>query len=86
MTAKKPRAKRKPRPLKVTGGEVTLRPAQVEAKYGIKRGTLMNMAAKGLPIIKINAREGRKGMVLVRVSALEAFLAEAEVVENPAGA
>jgi hypothetical protein len=70
--------------LKVTGGEVTLRPSQVEKQYGIKRGTLMNMGKRGLPLIKINAREGRRGIVLVRVSALDAYLAENEVVEKTA--
>ncbi|MBN1404163.1 MAG: helix-turn-helix domain-containing protein [Opitutales bacterium] len=50
-----------------------LRPAQIEALYGIKSGTLRNLVKiEGLPATKL--RSGRCGVMLVKRADLEAFL------------
>lgn len=58
---------------------VTLRPADVEALYGISRACLRNYCVRpenALPSILIKGRSGRKGVRLIDRQKLEAWLAQ----------
>lgn len=87
--ARASRSRRKP-----VGDAVSIRPADVEERYGIAEGTQYNLfrryeedAKKGLPhekrgglrSISIKGRGGRRGTRLVRVADVEALLDRNEV-------
>jgi hypothetical protein len=61
-------------PTKTAVAVVTLRPAQIAASYGITRPKLYQLFNSGLPSIRLTGRQGRKGVRLVRVTDLEAYL------------